>query len=227
MTAADDQRAYGTDSYWQRRYAARAQGSGLGAAARAQGDETDETDETDEWLLGWEQLRPLIAPSLPSSARVLDIGCGTSSLALDLACDLEDARVLAIDVAPAALDAQRAEKRRRLQSGEQSAARCELACADAAQSGALDIRAPGWARVGEGSRAFAFDACVDKATTDGMLCDTRRNAGMARPTMLTPPSARGPSNTSPTPTPLQARSGCAGCTLRWAPCWRRARLWRS
>ena len=38
---ADDERAYGTDCYWQRRYAARAQGSGLGAAAAcAQEDET-------------------------------------------------------------------------------------------------------------------------------------------------------------------------------------------
>ena len=38
---ADDERAYGTDGYWQRRYAARAQGSGLGATAIcAQEDET-------------------------------------------------------------------------------------------------------------------------------------------------------------------------------------------
>ena len=39
---ADDERAYGTDGYWQRRYAARAQGSGLGvtAACSAQEDET-------------------------------------------------------------------------------------------------------------------------------------------------------------------------------------------
>ena len=34
----------------------------------------------DEWLFGWEQLKPLIAPSLPCAARVLDLGCGTSSL---------------------------------------------------------------------------------------------------------------------------------------------------
>ena len=38
---ADDERAYGTDGYWQRRYSARAQGSGRGAAAAcAQEDET-------------------------------------------------------------------------------------------------------------------------------------------------------------------------------------------
>ena len=59
--------------------------------------------DRDEWLFGWEQLKPLIAPSLPCAARVLDLGCGTSSLALDLALDLEDARVLAIDVAPGPL----------------------------------------------------------------------------------------------------------------------------
>ena len=29
---ADDERAYGTDGYWQRRYTARAQGSGLSAS---------------------------------------------------------------------------------------------------------------------------------------------------------------------------------------------------
>ena len=98
---ADDERAYGTDGYWQRRYTARAQGSGLSAsAAGVQEDVTYATQartpdsqtgllltrmilflHRDEWMFGWQQLKPLIAPSLPCAARVLDLGCGTSKYA--------------------------------------------------------------------------------------------------------------------------------------------------
>ena len=98
---ADDERAYGTDGYWQRRYTARAQGSGLSAsAAGVQEDVTYATQartpdsqtgllltriilflHRDEWMFGWQQLKPLIAPSLPCAARVLDLGCGTSRYA--------------------------------------------------------------------------------------------------------------------------------------------------
>ena len=51
---ADDERAYGTDGYWQRRYTARAQGSGLGAsAAGVQEDVTYATQaRTPDWQTG-------------------------------------------------------------------------------------------------------------------------------------------------------------------------------
>ena len=74
---ADDERAYGTDGYWQRRYTARAQGSGLSAsAAGVQEDVTYATQartpdsqtgllltriilvlHRDEWMFGWQQLK--------------------------------------------------------------------------------------------------------------------------------------------------------------------------
>ena len=43
---------------------------------------------TFEWVAGWEELRDVLSPSrlgLPTDARVVDIGCGTSTLPLHLA----------------------------------------------------------------------------------------------------------------------------------------------
>lgn len=151
--AADARRDYGTDEYWIDRYEARAR--------RASCLVDDVVDETDEWLLDWQQLRPLLAPQLAADAKVIDLGCGTSALALDMLRDHlthAEARVLAIDLAPAAISAQRDEQRARMRE-EHSAARLELACGDAATPGALT--------------ASMYDACIDKSTTDGLLCNTR------------------------------------------------------
>ena len=149
----------GTDDYWVSRYARRS----TSAAA-----EDDETDETDEWLLSWDHLRPLLAPAVPTTASVLDLGCGTSTLALDLLRDhlLSSGSVTAVDLAPAAIDAQRAEQERRTRRGQPSAGTLTLMCADAAAPGAL--------------AGCSFDAVLDKSTTDGLLCDTHHGAGRVR-----------------------------------------------
>jgi SAM-dependent methyltransferase len=135
--------AYGTDEYWQTRYCA---------------DGHDE-DQTNEWLLSWEQLSPLITSSLTGDANtaLLDLGCGTSTLALDVVEALPEARVTAVDVAPAAVEAQR-------KAAKGINARVEFLCLDASERHV-------W-RAAMGSRRF--DVVVDKSTTDGLLCDTRR-----------------------------------------------------
>ena len=45
----------------------------------------------------------------------------------------------------------------------------------------------------------SFDACVDKATTDGMLCDTRHNAGAERVRRVCVPNPGPNPNSSPNP----------------------------
>lgn len=142
--------AYGTDKYWVDRYER----------------PPDEEDRTDEWCLSWAHLEPLLRPHLPAAAAVADLGCGTSSLAFDLLRGAPDGvRVVAVDLAPAAICAQKAAQAARVREGERSAARAEFKCADVCRAGA-------W--------AGRFDACVDKATTDGLLCDTRRGAERVR-----------------------------------------------
>ena len=149
-----ERRTDGNDDYWVSRYARRSTSAA--------------DDETDEWLLSWDHLRPLLAPAVPVAASVLDLGCGTSTLALDMLRDhlITGGSVTAVDLAPAAIDAQRAEQQRRTRRGQPSASRCTLVCADAAAPGALT--------------GCSFDAVLDKSTTDGLLCDTRNGASRVR-----------------------------------------------
>ena len=98
---------------------------------------------------------------------MLDLGCGTSTLALDVLRDhLLSGSVTALDLAPAAIDAQRAEQRRRAHRGQPSAGKLTLMCADAAAPEAL--------------AGCSFDVVIDKSTTDGLLCDTRHGASRVR-----------------------------------------------
>ena len=154
MREAKQHRPYGSDAYWIGRHQQR---------ARTAGD-----DLTDEWLLTWTQLQPLLAPLLPRSAAVLDLGCGTSFLCMDLLRDFdESATALAIDIAIGAIEHQREEQLARVASNEASAARAAFARIDATKPGAALSDVP-------------LDACVDKSTTDGLLCDVHRGAERVR-----------------------------------------------
>lgn len=160
-TAASSARAYGTDEYWIGRYDRR---SSAGA----------NDDETDEWLLGAEQLGPLLKQSLPRDAACIDIGCGTSTLVFDLLRDTlrgDASRALAVDIAPAALEALAVEQRARVRRGETSARRASLLCADLTKPPTDE-----WLAACGGG----LDVTFDKSTTDGMMCDPRRGAGRVR-----------------------------------------------
>ena len=56
-------------------------GSNPGLADRSAPHAYDLLLDRDEWMFGWQQLKPLIAPLLPCAPRVLDLGCGTSRCA--------------------------------------------------------------------------------------------------------------------------------------------------
>ncbi|KAK9836328.1 hypothetical protein WJX81_005572 [Elliptochloris bilobata] len=65
-----------------------------------------ECGDAHEWFGDYEAFRALLAPRLAPGARVLVLGCGTSSLPLDLAAD--GFAVTATDIAPAAIERMRA-----------------------------------------------------------------------------------------------------------------------
>lgn len=143
-----EHRDYGAASYWRARYAA--------------GSKDD--SHTDEWLLAWQQLQPLLEDEIERSARVVDLGCGTSKLCFDLlSTHLDEAgSVLALDNAPGAISELEREKARRVRRGEASASRATLRCMEA-----WDVKG-------------CFDVAIDKSTTDGLLCDGHRGAGRVR-----------------------------------------------
>ena len=146
--AHEEQREYGEDAYWIRRHDRKRK--------RAE-------DVTDEWLLSWAALRPLLADSpvqRGGGATVLDLGCGTSPLALDLLRDHDATRIVGVDIAPGAIDHQLREQRSREAKGEAGASRASFAVVDVTRPDAL--------------RGASYDACIDKSTTDGLLCDTKR-----------------------------------------------------
>lgn len=149
---ASAHREYGSDEYWITRH---------GNRKKRKRDD----DVTDEWLLSWETLQPLLADCWPSGASVLDLGCGTSPLALDLVHDT-DARVHAIDIAPGAVQHQQEEQRARRARGDKTASRASFDVVDVTRPGSLGNA--------------AYDACIDKSTTDGLLCDTKGGAERVR-----------------------------------------------
>ena len=143
-------RSYGSDTYWITRYER----------------ETGE-DETDEWLFSWSNLKPLLR--LPKSAALVDLGCGTSALCLDAVGDACDIRAVGVDIAPAAIGFQRAEQKIRAKERGSRYSHAEFICKDLCQQ-----------RAWEAADHASFDACIDKATTDGLLCDTKRGAARVR-----------------------------------------------
>jgi SAM-dependent methyltransferase len=60
-TARDN---YGSAEYWEKRYA--------------------KEDTLFEWLLGWKELGPVLIPVIDKSAKIMHIGCGNSTIGMDL-----------------------------------------------------------------------------------------------------------------------------------------------
>ena len=156
--AASGSRAYGTDEYWIERYAKK---------SNTACEEAEDDEETDEWLLSFAHLKPLL--KLPSRAVVLDLGCGLSTLAFDLSRELDDASsVIAVDIAPAAIESMIVEKQKRVAKGDVNVRKVTFQC--------MDLCCPdAWA-----PDSSKFDAVIDKSTSDGLLCDLAQGAGRVR-----------------------------------------------
>ena len=90
--APDEGDAYGSQKYWQDRYAA------------------PPSDRTSEWLFSWPQLKPLFR-TIPRDAAIVDLGCGTSDLCFHLAGAFRG-RIVGVDNAPAAIDDLRRQQAR-------------------------------------------------------------------------------------------------------------------
>ena len=152
-------RAYGDDSYWIHRYEQRASSSGAASSA--------DNEATDEWLFSYPNLKPLL--KIRSGASLVDLGCGTSMLTLDAVADLGDgSRAVGADIAPAAIEYQLSEQRARAARGCSGSMQASFVCKDICRSDAWE------------AESSSFDVCIDKATTDGLLCDTKRGAARVR-----------------------------------------------
>lgn len=164
----DNVRSYGSDDYWIRRYAEHEK---LIAAPRNM--TSAHADQTDEWLLSWAQVAPLLSGFVARDAALVDLGCGTSTLALDMLRDhLTAGTIAAVDIAPGAIEAQRHYQQKRIAKGDSSARRLHLRCADVCSDNA-------WQHNNHNT-VGPFDGCLDKSTTDGLLCDTRHGAARVK-----------------------------------------------
>ena len=123
-----EEELYASQQYWRQRYA--------GCAP--------ETD-TFEWFLDWESLAPLLDGCLKKRHDVLDVGCGASTLLMDMRAAGYGGRLVGVDYVREALDVVRAAA---------AAARVDLVVGDCRDLDFCD---------GE------FDAVVDKGTVDAMI----------------------------------------------------------
>ena len=157
-------RDYGSDAYWIDRYEKR----GDAKKSKKRTRDEDDDDVTDEWLLSWAALRPLLLDRLRpyGGANIIDLGCGTSALPLDMLRDVDEStRVTAVDIARGAIEYQSRQRKLRLASGESSACRACFSVVDVTLSDAqLEV----------------CDVSIDKSTTDGLLCDVDGGAARVR-----------------------------------------------
>jgi alkylhydroperoxidase family enzyme len=129
-------------------------------------DDVENDEQTDEWFLSWLHLAPCCAAHIAKDSACVDLGCGTSGLAFDLANHLTTGTVLAIDGANGAIKHMQAEKIRRQKSGSQSirqsANRATFVCEDVTLL------------------TGSFSVSMDKGTTDAMLCDADNGAARCK-----------------------------------------------
>mmetsp|Transcript_8535 Transcript_8535/g.16133 ORF Transcript_8535/g.16133 Transcript_8535/m.16133 type:complete len:272 (+) Transcript_8535:98-913(+) len=149
--------SYGDAQYWQQRYEADA--------------------EPYDWYLRWEQLCDLMGPLLPSSAHVLILGSGTSTLSETLYAE-GFANITNVDRCEAAIT-----KMREKHIAEREAAAANMAAASAKKGGKqspeppepVEARPPMNFLVAEAQALPSewdgqFDAVIDKALLDSVAC---------------------------------------------------------
>ena len=121
-----------------------------------------------EWYAPWSSVRELVEDYAPRDGVVLELGCGSSTLARDMAADgYED--VLAVDFAEAAVQASIAQARALMK--KQATERGALAATgrDAADA----MRGLRFERMDARELdlpAVSVDTVIDKATIDAILC---------------------------------------------------------
>ena len=85
-----NERDYGTEEYWEQRYANLPNDSNEGVEF--------------EWLYSYSAIQPLFRDMVKLDSNILDVGCGTSRLIADLRDDGYRGRIVAIDYSAAAID---------------------------------------------------------------------------------------------------------------------------
>lgn len=121
-----------------------------------------------EWLTSYEVLKPFILPLMPKSPyRLLDVGCGVSTLAIDLCKDSPvPSQSLCIDISPDALLTLQ-EKMKKIPLKPSSRV-------DFLQADILDMPV----------QTGSMDIVIDKGTMDSFLKDEDRVRAHARATQL-------------------------------------------
>jgi SAM-dependent methyltransferase len=144
---------YAAQGYWERRH---------GAAARRREEEDAEEGETREWTFSYAELAPILDELRPARAQstVVDLGCGLSTLLLDMRRAGWPGTLLGTDFAASAVQAQRA------RAHEQG---LEL------EFEALDL-----AQLSRRFLARSVDLFVDKLTMDAILHDRTGGEKLAR-----------------------------------------------
>ena len=151
---------YADKRFWQDRYE-RERATELGGGSRG----SAAGDALFEWYAPWSSIRELVRAVAPDvGGAVLELGCGSSTLALDMHRD-GYSDVLAVDFAPAAVEVSNELAR----AAGVSLGTCTGAGADA------DEAAPGLRFEVMDVRDLSLEAAsvecvIDKATVDAILC---------------------------------------------------------
>lgn len=148
---AEGEPAYGSQEYWDRRYA-------------------NPATANHEWYFGYDTLQPLVHELLPSRLSeqwsALEIGCGDRPLLPDLAADPHFAgcRAICFDYAPTVV--------RALRHAAREAARNDpsLPVMSYEQADARSLVYPN----------DSFDIVIDKGTIDAMMCSDTQGVSNAR-----------------------------------------------
>jgi EEF1A lysine methyltransferase 4 len=125
-------RSYGSSEYWEARYANR--------------------EENFEWLLDWADMRVPLEALLSSSMRVLHIGCGNSTIGVNILADNLAAEVVNVDISPTVIE-------------QMAVHHAEPGCLWEVQ----DV-------TGMSYTDSSFDAVLDKGTLDALLCKDTHDA---------------------------------------------------